>query len=123
MPDVLLSQPTNNKIGQEMKTAIAGVALALTMGAMVAGAGVAHADEYSFLADMEVAGFANSGGNQSELTVGYSVCSMLGSGMTGVQVARDLWVKSHMGQDESARFVIIAVTDLCPQYYHPGRNA
>jgi hypothetical protein len=103
------------------KTAMVGAALLAFV--TVAGTGVAHADEYSFLADMEAAGFANSGGNQSELTVGYSVCSMLGSGMTGVQVARDLWVKSHMGQDESARFVIIAVTDLCPQYYHPGRNA
>jgi Protein of unknown function (DUF732) len=95
------------------------ITLGLTMLATMAGAGMAHADEYSFLADMEAAGFANNEGNQSELSVGYSVCSMLGSGMTGVQVARDLWTKSHMTQDESAHFVIISVTDLCPQYYHP----
>jgi hypothetical protein len=102
------------------KKAIAGAALLAL--ATVAGTGVAHADEYSFLADMEAAGFANSSGNQSELAVGYHVCSQLGSGMSGVQVARDLWLNSHMDQDESARFVIIAVTDLCPQYYHPHSN-
>ena len=62
--------------------------------------GVAHADEASFLADMEAAGFFNHNGNGAEIDVGHDICNELARGWTQKQAARDL--RFTCGMDESA---------------------
>jgi hypothetical protein len=77
--------------------------------------GVARADEYSFLEDMESAGFVNQGGNGAEIGVGYHICAEIAAGTSPSQAARELWLDSHLNEYEAAQFVRIAVDDLCPE--------
>jgi Protein of unknown function (DUF732) len=80
--------------------------------------GVAHADDASFLADMEAAGFVNHAGKGAEIDVGHGICNELARGWTQGQAIRDLWFNGANSMDESAatRFVSIAVKDLCQAY-------
>jgi Protein of unknown function (DUF732) len=82
----------------------------------------AHADDASFLADMEAAGFFNHDGNGAEIAVGHDICSELAQGWTPAQAVRDLWFNGASGMDESAatQFVNIAMRDLCPTYGGAG---
>lgn len=77
---------------------------------------VGRADEYSFLEDMEAAGFSNEGGNGAEIGLGYHICGEIAAGTSPVQAARELWLNSKLNEFEAAQFVRIAIRDLCPEY-------
>jgi hypothetical protein len=87
---------------------------ALLVAPALMGAGVAHADEDSFLTDMEKAGFQNDGGNAAELKVGWDECRIASTGGRAAAV-KDLWHNANMDEDSAIRFVDIAIRDLCPQ--------
>jgi hypothetical protein len=99
------------------------ILLALWVALFIAGTGMAHADETSFLSDMDAAGFHNDNGNSAELSVGLRICSEVASGESGLAAARDLWLNSQIAsEDEAAQFVMIAVKNLCPIYWHPHQS-
>lgn len=77
---------------------------------------LAHADDASFLEDMEAAGFYNDGGNGAEIAVGHDICRELANGWTSAQAVRDLWMTGKMDEDGATQFVSIAIKDLCPAY-------
>ena len=90
--------------------------------------GVAHADEASFLTDMEAAGFYNGAGNGGEIAVGHDICNEVAQGWTRAQAIRDLWTRGGSSMDEAGAtlFVSIAIKDLCPAYgggWGGGSNA
>ena len=87
---------------------------ALLVAPALMGAGVAHADEDSFLTDMEEAGFQNDGGNADELKVGWAECRIVRTGGRAAAV-KDLWHNANMNEDSATQFVDIAIRDLCPQ--------
>ncbi|OCB39601.1 hypothetical protein A5676_13025 [Mycobacterium malmoense] len=96
-----------------MSAAILGAGMALASPAI--DMAIAHADVDSFLTDMEAAGFSNDNGNDAEIAIGQNICAEVAGGMSPSQVARDLWHHSQMNQDDSTRFVAIAISDLCPE--------
>lgn len=102
------------------KTTLARMALLATAPMlMVTGvllAEPAHADEVSFLSDMEAAGFHNGSGNGAEIAVGHGICADVASGKSRQAVIQDLWLSSKLEQDEAVQFVNIALRDLCPAY-------
>lgn len=109
--DVALQIDWRIKMMKEMTFALA-IPAAMAAGVWLS-CPVVHADTYTFLADMEAAGFKNANGNQAELSVGLHVCQL--ARISGTPAAiRDLWFNSGMSQDESIQFVLISIRDLCP---------
>ncbi len=95
-----------------MKTLLAFLAAAAMI---IVGVPAAHADEASYVADMDAAGFTNGDGTKAEVAVGMGICSELLAGDTSEHQAQQLFEQSKMtSMDEARKFVKIAIADLCP---------
>lgn len=85
----------------------------------------AEADSSSFLDAIHALGWYNrTTGDVGLLNQGYAVCRALDSGMSGVAVARIIYRSTDLSvdMDDAATFVILAVTNLCPQFDHRGEG-
>jgi hypothetical protein len=90
-------------------TAAAAVALLL--------APTAHADESSFLADLQAAGFRSTLGYANEIAVGQRICANIADGQSPAQVAYQTWLHTDISEERSAaQLVVISIRDLCPAY-------
>lgn len=85
---------------------------------------LAHADDVSFLKNVQRFGIANVDGDGALLDVGRGICSDLFNGQAGETVAAKLYYNSAYGQEDGPRYaidltlartmVVYAITDLCP---------
>lgn len=85
----------------------------------------AKADTGSFLDAVHDLGWYNRAtGDVGLLTQGYAVCNALADGYSGPQVARQVYRATDwsVDMDDAAMFVIVAVTNLCPEYDHRGEG-
>lgn len=96
---------------------LASVALGACAGALLS-APTADADAAGFLTRLQSLGWYDDRGSGHLVANGYLVCQMLGRGLNGVQVARDLYLNTDASvtENDAAQFVIISVEELCPQY-------
>jgi len=88
--------------------------------AAVLAAPTAHADSSSFLDALHDEGWYNSAtGDVGLLRQGYAVCDALNY-YNGQQVAALIYSSTDLsvGAEDAARFVLLAVTNLCPQHDH-----
>lgn len=79
----------------------------------------AAADSSSFLDTIRDLGWYNRvSGDVGLLTQGYAVCRALDNGYNGVDVADHIYANTGLDVDyaDAARFVIVAVEHLCPQF-------
>lgn len=94
-------------------------ALGAVIGAAVIHAPAARADDGSFLQEINDLGwYHTTGGDRQLLANGYAVCRMLGVGNDGYDVADYVYrnTPDYVTYDDAAEFVIVSVTNLCPQY-------
>jgi len=100
------------KVSSAKRTGIIGLA---AVALMLASQAYAKADTDQFLTDAGAAGFTNGGGNQALISVGETICGLVGSGESEDAVAHDLWRVSQLQSLDMATVLVnIAVSDLCP---------
>lgn len=95
--------------------------LLLAAGGAIAAAAVLYAPQAhaspanDFLIDIHSIGFV--GPDSALLEVGYMVCTALAAGNTGGDVAETIYRNTDVtvSRNDSALFVLAAVTDLCPE--------
>lgn len=107
-----MNTPTIARLG--LCAALGGVAAALVIHAPAA-----RADDASFLREINDLGwYHTTGGDRQLLASGYGVCRMLGVGNDGYDVADYVYrnTPDYITYADAAEFVIVSVTNLCPQY-------
>lgn len=103
----------------------ASVALGAGIAASVLYAPTAQADSSSFLDQIHDLGWVNRvSGDVGLLNQGYAVCRAIEAGANGTQVAAVIYNNTDLSVDraDAVEFVIISVTNLCPEYDHRGEG-